>query len=399
MTTLLAPRRIPAVSAPNGSTEDAISIFTSVGFQPLSAKVYTEHIQKLHPDIAVGLGDVPYGALPGTKRVAKMGDRTLNWLESILSTLGNSSTTDSESKISLPSSAIFAPILPIDFHAQWEYLHHLADDLAGSISGLAIYSSRLLPDIPATTTLSQLPRLSLDEPSSPQQILRQVSLGMDLFVVPFIGAATDGGLALTFQFPRTDYDAPDIKPGDHGEGEDKEPPAVSSRIKPLAIDLSLATHATSLTPLLPSCACYTCTTHHRAFVQHLLSAKEMLGWALLQIHNHHVVSRFFVAVRASIARGTFEDDRAVFESVYDAVLPEGMGQRPRARGYHFKSEGPGEKKRNKPAWSALSDGEGDAGRGREKSGEERDEEAESSPDGDSSELEQEGFAGVVGERG
>jgi queuine tRNA-ribosyltransferase subunit QTRTD1 len=328
LVTLLAPRRTPAVTAPNGNSNAAISIFTSTGFQVLSNKSYINSMLKLRPDIAIALADIPYGTLPGTKRVAKMGDRTEEWLTQLI----NEKDED---------QAIFAPVLPIDFHSQWEYLNHVADDLGPEISGLAFYDSNLLPDIPATTSLSRLPRLSLDEPASPHTILRQVSLGMDIFTIPFIGYATDAGIALTFRFPRP---LPDESTASHVTG---------TKVIPLGIDMWTPSHATSVIPLSTSCTCYTCTSHHRAYIQHLLSAKEMLGWTLIQIHNYHILSEFFASIRHSIRIGTFEEDQAEFARIYESELPEKSGQGPRIRGYHFKSEGPGETRKNKAAWGNL----------------------------------------------
>ena len=257
-----------------------------------------------------------------------MGDRTQEWLTQLI----NQKDED---------QAIFAAVLPIDFHDQAEYLNYVADELGPDISGLAIYDSDLLPDIPATSLLSQLPRLSLDEPTSPHHILRQISLGMDVFTIPFIGFATDAGIALTFRFPRP------------FPNDDALPNSIGAIIVPLGIDMWAPNHAASLSPLSYSCKCYTCTSHHRAYVQHLLSAKEMLGWTLIQIHNHHVLSEFFASIRDSIRSGTFEEDRAEFARVYESELPEKSGQGPRIRGYHFKSEGPGEAKKNRAAWGNL----------------------------------------------
>jgi queuine tRNA-ribosyltransferase accessory subunit len=349
---LLAPRRTPAVSAPNGNSNTAISIFTSTGFQLLSNKSYISYIEMLRPDIAIALADVPYGALPGTKRVAKMGGRTQEWLSQLLSEKRE-------------AQVVFAPVLPIDFLDQSEYLNNIADDLADEVSGLAFYDSNLLPDIPATTAISKLPRLSLDEPSSPRQILRQISLGMDVFTVPFIGFATDAGIALTFRFPRPPPTGVVISNG--------------AGALQLGVDMWPAVHSTSITPLDTSCTCYTCTSHHRAYVQHLLSAKEMLGWVLLQVHNHYILSEFFAAIRESIKNGTFDADCKEFETIYESELPEKSGQGPRVRGYHFKSEGPGEPKKNKAAWGNLGsdDQEVDGGL---------------VPDEPASELEEKGFA-------
>lgn len=348
----LAPRRTPAVTAPNGSSNSTISVFTSTGFQPLSNKSYSSFIQALRPDIAIALADLTYGPPPGSKRAAKMGDRTEQWLSELL---GHCNGT-----------AIFAPILPIDFQSQWEYINRLADEQADQISGLAFYDSNLLPDIPATTSFSRLPRLSLDEPTSPHHIIRQISLGMDLFTIPFVGFATDGGIALTFRFPRP-------APGDETMTKGK-----GTSVVPLGIDMWTSSHATSLLPLAASCSCYACTSHHRAFIQHLLSAKEMLGWVLLQIHNHHIMSCFFSDIRNSISSGSFSSDADEFTRIYDSELPEKSGKGPRVRGYQFKSEGPGEEKKNKAAWGNLgSDDQMDGGL---------------VPDEDTDVLEEKGFA-------
>lgn len=348
--TVLAPRRTPAVLAPNGNSNTAISIFTSTGFQVLSNKSYVSYLRTLRPDIAIALADIPYGTVPGTKRLTKMADRTQEWLQELVNGKHE-------------SQPIFAAILPVDILEQFEYINEIADDLAPEISGLAFYDSNLLPDIPATTHMFQLLRLSLDEPSSPRQILRQISLGMDIFTIPFIGFATDAGIALTFRFPRP---LPDDK-------------TVSTSVLPLGIDMWLASHSTSIEPLSKSCICYACASHHKAYIQHLLSAKEMLGWVLLQIHNHHILSEFFTAIRSSIEAGAFETDCQEFEKVYESELPEKSGQGPRVRGYHFKSEGPSETKKNKAAWGNLGSDDQEIGSGLV-------------PDEPSTNLEEKGFA-------
>ena len=327
--TLLAPRRTPAVLSPNGNTTNAISLFTSTGFQPLTNSSYIESINRLRPDIAIALGDVPYGNKPGTKRIAKMGDRTEQWMTELLSKKA-------------PDQAVFAPILPVDFQTQADYIDYLSDEAAQHIEGLVFYDSDLLPEMPATTSLSELARLSIDEPASPHHILRQIALGMDIFTVPFIGFATDAGIALTFRFPRSLPDEIDS-------------PEEGSSVRLLGIDMWASKHATSLLPLSTKCTCYTCTSHHRAYIQHLLAAKEMLGWVLIQVHNHHIMSEFFAAVRKSIRGGTFEDDCNLFAKEYESELPEKSGQGPRVRGYHFKSDGPGEGKKNKAPWGNLGE--------------------------------------------
>ena len=40
-------------------------------------------------------------------------------------------------------------------------------------------------------------------------------------------------------------------------------------------------------PLRPGCTCYACSTHSRAYIQHLIQAKELLSELLLFVHNLH----------------------------------------------------------------------------------------------------------------
>jgi queuine tRNA-ribosyltransferase subunit QTRTD1 len=86
------------------------------------------------------------------------------------------------------------------------------------------------------------------------------------------------------------------------------------------------------------CNCFACKVHSRAYINHLLQAKEMLGWVLLQVHNHAIMDAFFAGVRASIAAGTFEADKSAFEAYYEGEFPIGEGRRPRLRGYELKSK-------------------------------------------------------------
>ena len=72
-----------------------------------------------------------------------------------------------------------------------------------------------------------------------------------------------------------------------------------------------------------------------------------------------MLASFFAAIREALADGTFEEKARQFALRYEPEIPSGLGERPRARGYHFKSEGPGEQKKNKPAWSKFEGDEGE----------------------------------------
>lgn len=309
---VLGARRNPPIPSPIHSTNAELGVLTSVGFKALSSEYYAAAARKLQPDIVVGLADIPFGKeAVGIKRKDKMSDRTETWTRDMIA---KKSTLDKGE----PSWGIFAPVLPIDRDLQSWYLEHLVDDMADKISGVAIYDAYLLDDLPEE--LHRLPRLSFHAPASPHEILRQVGLGMDMFTVPFLTDATDAGIALDFAFPAPPKDT------------------TSSSRRDLGLDMWSDTHAADVIPLSQGCECYACTKHHRAYIQHLLAAKEMLGWVLIQIHNHAILSSFFAGIRASIESGAFESDVDKFERFYESALPEKTGQGPRVRGYQFRSE-------------------------------------------------------------
>ena len=60
-------------------------------------------------------------------------------------------------------------------------------------------------------------------------------------------------------------------------------------------------------PLQPDCRCYTCTNHSRAYLSHLVRAKEMTAATLLSIHNIHYLHEQTRACRQSILDGRFQD--------------------------------------------------------------------------------------------
>ncbi|KAH6636816.1 tRNA-guanine(15) transglycosylase-like protein [Chaetomium tenue] len=288
VTTVLGARRIPAVSSPAGNTNASISVFTSTGFQDLTLKEYLSAVEALKPDVAIPLADLTNSAIaPNSKRALRMAERTDEWIVEWFASLSESATAIANAS---PTTATFAPILPVSYSMQWEYISRLAEDYlpTGQLSGLAVHDPDLLPDLAEhCAALLPLPRLSVSNPPTPHHILRQIALGIDAFALPFLNTISDAGLALSFTFP-----PPPTSPT---SPSDPTP-------QPLAIDLSAAPHATSLLPLTPNCTCYACRAHHRAYIHHLLAAREMLGWTLLQVHNHAVMAAFFAGVRAVLGQ-------------------------------------------------------------------------------------------------
>jgi queuine tRNA-ribosyltransferase len=264
---------------------------------------YSATGESLRPDVLLSPGDIITDHAPSQKRAEKMGGRTATWLRDAIA-LKESATESGQ------SFSLFAPILPIPHAMQNWYLRELQEDFKDCVDGLYVLDAHSVVDLPES--LQPLPRLAFTTPAGPSELLYQVSLGVDLFVVPFTSSATDAGVALTFSFPAKDQT-------ENATGERKA----------IGINMWDPAHATDVSPFVQDCACYACQKHHRAYLHHLLSAKEMLAWVLLQIHNHHVMEQFFTSVRASISRGTFEQDRETFDALYESDLPVTDGKGPR----------------------------------------------------------------------
>lgn len=447
-TVLSARRPIPVAPATSNGAR-SVSVCTSVGFRDLETTEYNRSIGILKPDAAVLMADILYrraDSAAGTsrRRMEKMGTRSVGWVRDAISELRGSGPEEEVTK-QLP--LLFAPILPIPIQYQLQYLDILTTDEAEGgvrphISGIVLptppaaeeekcdevenggshdKSPGFWQDLPPE--LDDVARLSVAEVNTPHEILTHIQAGaVDIFTLSFVNQCTDAGVALTFEF----------KPTISEDCETTTTAATASTMAvkprlPLGIDLWCTDHKADVSPLLSSCGCYTCTTHHRAYLHHCLDAKEMLAWTMLQIHNHAVVTRFFDAVRGAIigadvmareeggvesrpgsettttTTGQKNDEKTLFDRLVDqfvatheSEMPMGTGRGPRyvhhftdhslifdwqkqkrkkknssfqvefrllttlknvyrVRGYQFKSEGPGESKKNPLAYTGLGD--------------------------------------------
>ena len=299
---------MPAVPAPASNAPTTLAVGTAVGFRALPVPTYLDRaLAGLRPDALVGACDVELGRAdwaPGRRRVDKMDERSAAWARALVARAAEAWKSGS----TVP--ALWAPILPVEEELQRGYLEVLAEPPPGTWRGVVAYDADGLAAVPAP--LRALPRLLLADARGPHQLLDAVAAGADLLVAPFVTAASEAGVALTFRFP------PPPAPAEGG-----------SPVRPLGVDLGPAAHATDLGPLEEGCGCYACKNAHRAYVRHLLDAKEMTAWVLLQVHNHAVLDRFFAGVRTSLERGTWEEDVRAFGLAYEPELPVTTAEGPR----------------------------------------------------------------------
>ena len=81
------------------------------------------------------------------------------------------------------------------------------------------------------------------------------------------------------------------------------------------VNLQNARHTDDPRPLDEQCGCPACRNYSRAYLNHLIRAKEMLGAMLLTWHNLHYYQELMAGIRAAIAEGRFAD----FQREFDAM--------------------------------------------------------------------------------
>ncbi|KAF9366544.1 Queuine tRNA-ribosyltransferase subunit qtrtd1 [Mortierella sp. NVP85] len=148
---------------------------------------------------------------------------------------------------------------------------------------------------------------------APEDVLKSIALGADLFDTSYPFQLTEDGKASLFSFgtPSTI----------HNSSTD------NTRTSKRWINLWDEEHADKFVPLSEECECYACKggRHTRAYINHLLKAHEMLATVLLMSHNMYQYSKFFANVRQSIQDGTFEQHAASFVETF-GTEPERTGE-------------------------------------------------------------------------
>ena len=73
------------------------------------------------------------------------------------------------------------------------------------------------------------------------------------------------------------------------------------------LNLMNAAFARDQRPIDETCDCYACRTFTRAYIRHLIVAKELLAGTLISIHNLRALIRLMEQIRTYIADGIFEE--------------------------------------------------------------------------------------------
>lgn len=82
-----------------------------------------------------------------------------------------------------------------------------------------------------------------------------------------------------------------------------------SRLDNFRVNLRAVRYARDERPIDPDCDCHTCSNYSRGYLRHLLKTGEQLGQQLATIHNLRFMARLMEDIRASLAKGTFQELR------------------------------------------------------------------------------------------
>ena len=94
------------------------------------------------------------------------------------------------------------------------------------------------------------------------------------------------------------------------------------------LNIRNARYADDPAPIVEGCDCYACRHFSRAYLRHLIMAKEILGIRLATLHNLHFMLNLMREIREAILAGAFFALKREFLSNYD-IVPHEARQRNR----------------------------------------------------------------------
>ena len=86
------------------------------------------------------------------------------------------------------------------------------------------------------------------------------------------------------------------------------------------LNIANARYSTDPVPIDEGCPCYTCCNFSRAYLRHLVLAKEILGATLLTIHNVSTLISLMSDIRSAILQGRFVQYSENFLAHWEGIL-------------------------------------------------------------------------------
>uniref|UniRef100_A0A336M3I6 Queuine tRNA-ribosyltransferase accessory subunit 2 n=1 Tax=Culicoides sonorensis TaxID=179676 RepID=A0A336M3I6_CULSO len=274
----------PAEETRTGHNDkESMALFTRNGKVPITCEKYMEIVETFQPDFFHVLCD---GVTPhdcSKKRVIKAVDKSMKFFDDCLEKFKKSE----QLKQSFLIASIEGGFSKESRQEIIKFLSKYENEINGyfldgfHLNGLTAtkddtfnekfyeiidFCIKSLPDSKLRFMFGAYPPLT---------ILKLIQKGVDVFDTSYAYLATQSAHALLF----------DVSDENNTE---------------YAIDLSQEIFKDDFGPLKKDCKCLACKNHTRAYVNHLMNCKELLGSTLLMIHNTHHYLEFFRNIRESI---------------------------------------------------------------------------------------------------
>lgn len=267
----------------NAATSTGMLLETANGRKEVTPSFLLSAAAAFKATMVIAMSDEPaFGS--SRKRMAKAADRTTLWLQ--------------QSTLEASEACLLGVVTGgIDSEARKRAAETVArHGLRGAVIG-GLGSGETPEDRAAAvkSALAAFPTWTLRVApigySSPSELLAAVEMGIDVIGTAYANFLTENGLALAL---------PLLAGGAFLAAVVQ---VVSTK---QVLNLRDNDMRRDTRPLVAGCGCHCCAHHHRAYVHHLLIAREMSGQVLLQLHNTHHLLDFAAAIRQSLRDGTFQ---------------------------------------------------------------------------------------------
>ncbi|XP_038045502.1 queuine tRNA-ribosyltransferase accessory subunit 2-like [Patiria miniata] len=314
----------PGKSTPTGfNDKKSVSVWAAGGRKKLTLEGFLDLQEVLQPDLMEALSDGDTPADSSSKRVKKSVDRTLEFLDGCLDA--------KQSRQELRDVEVLGVIEGSELLE--ERLRSARETAKRPVAGYVLdgfHEESMEERTRWSIMKAVLNEIPEDKPrflprvGRPDEVLRAVELGVDIFDSTFPYEATERGCALVFSYalasplpndavsrhtPASASSVDDCLGDDggtvcdfDGQGENGD---LNSRTV-YEMKLSDQRFVEDFTAVVEGCQCYCCVNHTRAYINHLINAKELLAGVLLMIHNFHHFFQFFQSVRKALRDGTMQ---------------------------------------------------------------------------------------------
>lgn len=293
--------RDPLVDGLGTSNDNGTNVLSTHGTARVSPTQYANLTHAYQPDIIASISDEISSATV-TNRARKSSQRSVMWVDEMQKARAAAAKADPAN----PSKALFFAsvqggadldqrLLSCEQYSLRTAAAEASGDVSQRIDGFVIgglgsgEDAEKRAEIVSTIVRalpSSKPRIlaaSSAFSGAPDEVLRGIAAGVDLFEVQYPHQLTLLGQASVFEFDQIETE-----------------PA-SDALPVTKLHLRDPKYAHDASPLLRGCTCFTCTNHTRAYLHHLLDVHEMLAPVLLDLHNLHHYTRFLETVRGKLA--------------------------------------------------------------------------------------------------